>query len=214
MAFQNQKVFSKAKLNLVRKIFPVKLPEISLLDKLDLDLPKTKINQINIPSIIPPRISEDYCPEEKDITKIETSPFYFVANTCEECGYNFFVRIDYSFIGEKVKITCPKCKKQFVIELSDDFIIQDLTSWLKDQILVPEIVSIPLLFKKPRRGGKTFRKEHILDQKELFTQEEESEECIHGLKKSWCSICMEKERCQWSFKNEPFSVVKSEPLSH
>jgi len=210
MALQNLKFFSRTKFVFAKKIFPVKLPEISLLDKLDLDLPRTKINQVSIPSLLHPRISEDYCPEEKEITKIESSPFYFVANTCEECGYNFFVRIDYNFIGEKVKITCPKCKRQSVTEILDDFIIQDYTSWLKEQIFIPEIESIPLLSKKPRRAGKTFRTAHVPEQEELFSKEEEIEECIHGLPKDWCSICMEKERQEKeleSLKIDPFDLI-------
>lgn len=212
MALQNLKFFSKTKLKFASKIFPVKVPTIALLDNLDLDLPRTKINQVNIPSILPPKISDNYCPEIRDIVEIESSPFYFVANICKdvECGYNFFVRIDYNFIGEKVKIICPKCKKFFVINLLEDFIIQDHTAWIKDQLFIPEIEFISLLLKKPRKAGKVFRTFQALEQEELFTQEEGSKECIHGLKKTWCSICFDKKRQEKeaeSLKVDPFDLI-------
>ena len=156
MAFPNLNFYHKTKLKFASKVFPVKVPSISLLDNLDLDLPQTKINQIKIPSISLPKISDNYCPEKKDTLEIESSPFYIVVSTCknEECGYMFIVRLDGNFIGERVRITCPQCEQDFITNVSQDYVIHDLSIWIKDQLFIPEIESISLLSKKPRKAGK------------------------------------------------------------
>jgi len=212
MALQNLNFYHKAKLKVASKIFPVKVPNISLLDHLDLDLPQTKINQIKIPSISLPEISDNYCPKKKDILEIKSSPFYIITIKCknEKYAHNFIIRLDGNFIGERVRITCPHCEQDFITDVSQDYVTSDLSSWIKDQLFVPEIEFISLLSNKPRKAGKIFRKIKTLEQEELFTKEEGSKECIHGLKKSWCSICVEKERQEKeteSLKVDPFDLI-------
>ena len=54
MLLDNLKFLERTKLNLANKIFPVKSVEIFLLDKLEILLKETKVNQISIPSILLP----------------------------------------------------------------------------------------------------------------------------------------------------------------
>lgn len=212
MAFSNLNFYRRVKLKFVSKIFPSRVPNISQLGNLDLELPKTKINQIKIPSMSMPEISNNYCPEKNDIVEIESSPYYIVASTCknEECGYSYLGRTNSKFLGRRIRITCPKCDKFFITDVSEDYIAYDLTDWIKDQLFIPEIESISLLSKKPRKAGKLFKKVGEIEQEEIFTLEEGSKECIHGLKKSWCSMCIDKERQEKeteSLKIDPFDLI-------
>ncbi|MBC8358134.1 MAG: restriction endonuclease [Candidatus Aminicenantes bacterium] len=213
MALLNFNFYSRTKLKIASKIFPVRKTKISLLDNLNLELQKTKINQINIPSISPPEITNDFCPEHKSTIEIDSSLSYIVASTCEntKCAYKFLTRINGNFIGERIKITCPQCNQFFIFDVSKDCITYDFSAWIKEQLQIPEIESIELLSKKPRRAGKLFSKaEAIVKEEELFTSEEGSKECIHGLKKNWCSICSEKERQEKEIerlKVDPFDLI-------
>jgi len=68
--------------------------------------------------------------------------------------------------------------------------IKNLTEWLSESFLYPKIEFLPLL-NLPPRAGKSYRQ---VQTRQLPLFEKEDEKCIHGLRKSWCSICVEKER--------------------
>lgn len=212
MALAYQNFYSKTKLKFARKIFPVKAPKISLLDYLGLELQKTKINHINIPSISPPKISDNYCPEIRETIEIKSSPFYFVPSTCkdEECGCNFILRMDRGFLGERGKIECPKCKQFFIINISEDSIIHDLTAWIEEHLSIPDIESFLLLGIKPRKAGKLYVQPEVIEKEELFSSEERSKECIHGLRKDWCYTCTEQakqENEKQQLRVDPFDLI-------
>ena len=87
---------------------------------------------------------------------------------------------------------------------------EDFTEWLQEHLSYPEIQSFPLLLDNPRRAGKSYQE----DEKEtaqiaLF---EDKSRCIHGLPKSWCSICIQKKRQERQEKAkssyiDPFDLI-------
>jgi len=131
----NPNFFERTKLKIVRKIFPVKKPEILLLDRLEISFKEPGVNQIGVPSLSSPDVTPNAC----------------------------------------------LAKPEFV----------DVRPEL---VICPEIESFPLLSDFPRKAGKLYKQiEQEEPKDDLFTPEEDKN-CIHGLKKSWCAICNEKER--------------------
>lgn len=73
--------------------------------------------------------------------------------------------------------------------------IEDLTVWLKEQLSYPEIELFSTVLNVPRKAGKVYQQTDTEEkQATLFDLEEGGMTCIHGLKRSWCSICIEKEK--------------------
>ncbi|MCJ7459044.1 MAG: SNF2-related protein [candidate division Zixibacteria bacterium] len=85
-----------------------------------------------------------------------------------------------------------------IIELKtllEDRGVMDLTLWLKEQLSYPEIEFFPLLLNLPKKAGKSYGQIEVKDrQATLFEPEEGNKDCIHGMKKSWCHICIENEK--------------------
>jgi len=71
--------------------------------------------------------------------------------------------------------------------------VKDLTLWLREQLSYPEIESFSILLDIPRRVGKSYIESEDR-QATLFDFEEGDKNCIHGLKRSWCSICAQREK--------------------
>ncbi len=167
MLLNNLKLLERTKLNLANKIFPVKSAEIFLLDKLEILLKETKVNQISIPSILLPHITSDFCSEVPEIVELKT-----------------------------------------LIEERES---EDLTLLLREYLLYPEIELIPLLLNIPRKAGKAYQKiEEEKMQDILFDAEEGDKTCVHGLKKSWCAICIDKkeqERKEILHRVDPFDLI-------
>lgn len=90
---------------------------------------------------------------------------------------------------------CPETPE--IIEfrtLLEDRKSEDLTFLLREHFLYPEIEFFPILLDIPRKAGKSYRQIEEEDKQiSLFDTKEGNKRCIHGLKKSWCSICIEKE---------------------
>ena len=197
MLLSNYNFLKRANLKLVSKIFPVKRPEILLLDKLEINLKGTKINQINIPSISFPQTTGDLCPVKPKVIEQKTVPSYFQVIICQnaQCLHKLRIQIDEQSIGKQLKIICPICGHTFVHSLTKDKLIHDFSTWLREQLFYPEIESFPLLSNLPRKAGKSYKQiQAEIRQLPLFDFEEEDKNCIHGLKKSWCSICIQKEK--------------------
>lgn len=76
--------------------------------------------------------------------------------------------------------------------LLEDRGVENLTLWLREQLSYPEIESFSVLLDAPRKAGKSYQ-ETEAEGKQL-TLFEDDKDCIHGLKKSWCSICIERGR--------------------
>jgi len=193
----NLKFLEKTKLNLVSKIFPVKRTEILLFDKIEIDLRESKINQINILPISSPEITSDLSIVKPILAEQKIAPTYVQIITCKntECSKKLRMQIDNQLIGRSLKIQCPICNYAFIYCLTKDELIGDLTPWLKEQLFYPEIETIPVLIVMPARAGKSYKKFEADDrQTTLFEKNEGDQTCIHGVKKSWCSICIEKKR--------------------
>lgn len=88
---------------------------------------------------------------------------------------------------------------------------EDLTLLLREYLSYPEIELIPLLLNMPRKAGKVYKRiEEKETQDSLFDAEEGDKVCIHGLKKSWCAICIEKkeqEREETLHRVDPFDLI-------
>ena len=198
---------------LVSKIFPVKRTEILLLDKIEIDLRESKINQINILPISSPEITSDLSIVKPILAEQKIAPTYVQIITCKntQCSKKLRMQIDNQLIGRSLKIQCPICNYAFIYCLTKDELIEDLTPWLKEQLFYPEIETIPVLIVMPARAGKSYKKFEADDrQTTLFEKDEGDQTCIHGVKKSWCSICIEKKRQDIerpSSHVDPFDII-------
>ncbi len=69
MRLNNLKFSERAKLRLLRTIFPVERREILLLDRLEVELKEAGINYIDISAIFLPQITNDSCPAEPELAQ-------------------------------------------------------------------------------------------------------------------------------------------------
>ena len=201
----------KTKLRLVSKIFPVKRGQILLLDKIEINLQKAKVSLIHIPSVSSPQITSDFCFIKPVLTEIKTAPPYVVIVTCKNinCFKRLRVEIDEKSVGKKFKFVCPSCNYAALYTPTKDELIEDFTKWFKDQLLYPGIESFFLILNPPKKVGKSYRKVGPEDmQPTLFNHKDEK--CIHGLQKSSCSICVQKERREQEGSSthvDPFDLI-------
>ena len=197
MLLNSLKFFERTKLNLVSKIFPVRQTEKLFLDQIEIDLRETQINQIGIPSISIPTVTKDFCPLTPELVDLQAVPSYTQIITCQnsQCLQKLRLTIDEQCIGKQLNIRCPTCRHSFIYNPSRDELIEDFTEWLKKQFCYPEIESFPVQLDRPRTPGKSYRQGvEKYKQASLFGEHEVDNKCIHGLKKSWCTICIQKEK--------------------
>jgi hypothetical protein len=210
ISLNNLGFLERTNLKLVSKIFPIKKPETLLLDKIEIDLRKARVSQINIPSISLPQITFDLCPVKPDLIELKTIPSNAKIVTCQntKCLRKLRIEINNLLIGRKFKITCPTCHHFFVYSPTEEELIEDLTAWLKEELFFPAIEPFPVLLDSPERAGKSYRQAESEDkQTSLF---EADKDCIHGLKKSWCSVCIQKEkqeRERTASRVDPFDLI-------
>lgn len=212
MLLNSLKFFDRTKLNLVSKIFPVRQTETLFLDKIEIDLRVTQINQIDIPSISLPIVTTDFCPLNPEVVDLQTTPSYVQIITCQnsQCHQKLILNIYEQSIGKQLNVRCPTCRHSFIYSPSRDELIDDFTEWLKEQLFYPEIESFPVQFDKPRPAGKSYRQSVEKDKPPtLFEEAEEDKDCIHGLKKSWCFICIQKEKQEREKTSisDPFDLI-------
>ena len=115
MLLTNLKFFEKAKLNVFSRIFPVKSADILLLDKIEIDLKETSINQVNIPSIPLSQITTDLCPVKSESIELKTVISYAQIITCQNanCLQSLRISIDEQTTGRQLKIRCPTCSQRW-----------------------------------------------------------------------------------------------------
>jgi SNF2 family DNA or RNA helicase len=131
----NPGFFERTRLRVVSKIFPVKKPEMLLLDWLEISFKEPRINQIRVPSLISPDVTPNACLAKPELVDVGT-----------------------------------------------------------ELVLRPEIESFPLLSDLPRKAGKLYKRGEEEEREDILFGSEEDKKCIHGLKKSWCAVCNEKEK--------------------
>ena len=87
---------------------------------------------------------------------------------------------------------CPALPETVAVTpVLDNRAVEDLTAWLRERLSYPEIEVFPMLLATPRKAGKSYSLvEPPRKQSELF---EEDKQCVHALRRSWCSICIQKE---------------------
>jgi len=193
----NSGLLGGARLKLAEKLVPVKGTKILSFDKMNLDLKEAFINQINVPPIRSPEITNDFCPPKPQITRSKIVPSYAQIFICKnkECLTKLRLPFDHSSFGRRFRITCPVCHDSFEYIASKDELIGDFTSWLEEELNYPEIQSFPVILDQPKKAGKAYgRIEAEERQATLFDTEEGENTCVHGLRKSWCSTCIERER--------------------
>jgi superfamily II DNA or RNA helicase len=185
---------NSVRLKVAERLFPFKRTKILLLDKMEVNLKRAHINQINIESIPLPQVSSDFCPPETEIIRLRTTPAYHQIVSCENinCGQKLRIWIDENCLGKRFGITCPICKQDFSYIPSRDGLIEDLTVWLKEQLHYPRIEAFSVALDVPKKGGKSYV-ERQSRQGSLFGPDDEKKRCIHGLRRKWCSLCIEKE---------------------
>jgi len=146
MLLNSLKIFDRTKLNLVSKIFPVRQTETLFLDKIEIDLRGTQINQIDIPSISVPIVTTDFCPLNPEVIDLQAIPSYVQIITCEnsQCLQKLRLTIDERSIGKQLNIGCPTCRHSFIYSPARDELIEDFTEWLKEQVFYPEIELFPV----------------------------------------------------------------------
>jgi hypothetical protein len=196
MSQRKKNLFSRTKLGIAKGVFPLKSPSIFFLDNINIYLPLAHINQINVPSLLSPAISENYCLGSVEMSPESVSLSFYISIECDEveCNKKFIVRIKSNSIGKQIRFGCPKCNHLQECRLTENFFSCDYSQWIKDQFFIPEIEQFSLLKKRPKYRGKVYKIIEKLEQDDLFLDKEGDKECIHGLRKSWCSICVNKER--------------------
>ena len=151
MAVDKLRFAERPRFKFANRMLPFRKPELTLVDKLDVELRGTKISQVSSPPLTSPLISSDHCLIMPEITELVT--------------------------------------------LRNALIIEDLTIWLREQLPYPQIESFPMLTHAPKRQGKLYQPTATTEiHADLFDSEEGESTCIHGLKKRYCSTCIEKEK--------------------
>lgn len=197
MPLHKMKFLERNRLKLVSRVFPIKETDTLLLDKLEIVLKGAKINQINIPTISSPQVTASFCIDKQEPIEIKIPFNYNQFITCQNnsCLHEFGIQIDEKSIGRQLRITCPVCENTFGYSPIEEDMIEDFTKWIKEHLLYPEIESFSLLSKSPSKAGKIYRKVSKEDIEDIiFSIEEGEKTCIHGLKKSWCYTCIQKEK--------------------
>lgn len=212
MLLSNLKFFERTKLNTVSRIFPIKNPEILLLDKIEIDLRATQVTQIDIPSISEPIVTTDFCPSNAELIELHAIPSYGQVIICQnpQCLQKLRLNIDEQDIGKQLRLKCPTCHHSFFFSVSENELIEDFTTWLKEQMYYPEIESFSVILDRPRTPGKAYKQSAEKDeQTTLFEEAEGDKDCIHGLKKNWCSICIQKEKQEQerASRVDPFDLI-------
>lgn len=195
----NQSILEKAKLGIVKKIFPVKKTQILLLDHLEIALKEAKVNHINIPPIQETKISADICLQLPAIEEENLALSYYQIITCKtnSCAQKLRIHFNQALIGKKIKVVCSNCKYDFYHEIDENDITEDYTPFIKGQLFTPDIEMFPMLAVQPKSAGKSFKKpEPAESQISLFDLDDNDDACIHGLSRRTCAYCIEKERAE------------------
>ncbi len=93
--------------------------------------------------------------------------------------------------------SCFCLSRPEIIELKallEDRGVEDLTLWLREQLSYPEIESFSVLLDIPRKAGKSYQQSEAEGKQAALFELDGDKDCIHGLKKSWCAICIQKEK--------------------
>jgi len=143
-----------------------------------------------------PQITSDFCIVKPELIELKIIPSYIQIITCQntQCLQKLRLRLDEELIGRQLEITCPTCRHMFVYSPTKDELIEDLTTWLKEHLSYPEIESFSVLLNTPRKAGKSYQQGEAEYKQATLFKLDGDEDCIHGLKKSWCAICIQKER--------------------
>lgn len=151
--------------------------------------------EVALHAILKPEITSEICLVEPEVLQLRVFPPYVQLITCSNshCLKTLRLQIDLPSMGKDLEAICPSCHQKLLHRTTIEEAIVDLTTWLKEQLICPGIESLPLLLDPPRRAGKSYTKDGQEDkQPELLPAEDEN--CIHGIKKSWCSTCIQKEK--------------------
>lgn len=186
---------TRAKLNLISKIFPVKPVDILLLDNIEIGLKEAIATQVSISPLNIPQITDNFSLTNPETEEFYTIPAYVPIINCpnSSCGQLLQLTIYKKYIGWQLSFTCPVCHDIFKYDCTDSDLTEDFTEWLKEQLFYPEIESFPMLIENPRKAGKSYRQSPEKEQVTFFDAEENNKNCLHGIKKSWCAICKQKE---------------------
>jgi hypothetical protein len=188
--------FDKTKLKLASKLFPVRETRILLYDKLELDLARAKINQVIIPAIPSSQITDDFCPTKPSYIDIEPNPDYSKIVSCPngDCPRKLRLSLDPKKHNRKLFFKCPICKKHFDFVFNKNDLIEDLTFQLTQQLSNPNMEIFPLLSHLPIRAGKSYNKAQVNKSQNTLFDDGKDKTCIHGINKSWCAICVNREK--------------------
>lgn len=196
MLLQSRSLSEKVRLNIISKLFPVKTADICLLDNIEIGLKEAIATQVSIPPLIFPQVTDDFSLADTETEEFYITPAYSQIINCpnSSCGQLLRLRIYKQDIGRQLSFTCPTCHESFQYNSTSDDLTEDFTAWLKEQLFYPEIELFSMLIESPRKAGKAYRESSEKEQSSLFDEVEEDKDCIHGLKKSWCAICNQKEK--------------------
>ena len=166
-------LLARSKLRVLSRIFPVRDPGKGVFTKQSVSMGEARISNIEIPKFSRIIITSNLCqPQETLSVNIPTLSHPGI--TSDLCLSGIDPRnIDF---------------------LLNEITTEDFTDWLKLQLLAPEIESIPVSLLAAKVRGKAYmQSENETVQAELFPHEPD-EDCMHGLKSNWCSICRDKKR--------------------
>ena len=139
-----------------------------------------RIDQVSIPAIGLPSISENRC-------FVSTAPTLDIGLSFPSRTICKWVnRWSVPILEAAAQIPMPEC------EAIDTALavqgVEDLTIWFGLLTATPQIVSLFGALRKPSSVGKNKNESDTVQQTFEFGEDGESK-CRHGLKKAWCSIC-------------------------
>ena len=200
----------KAKLGVVRRIAPFRRTKTVLLDDVEIALKEAKTCQVQVPSIPNPEVTPDLAPAKSQVIEKGIEPRCVLTCQNAECRIRLAFPARGLLSSKELRVICPVCGHACESGVGTDVLVVDFSEWFADRFVAPEIISIPVDLSSPRRAGKSYVKtESETAQPELFPSEESDEQCTHGLRKRWCSICKQRERQsrERSHVLDPFDLV-------
>lgn len=184
MTSKGSGLLDRAKLRLATSLLPMRTTDISLLDGLEIALGVPGIVSAESPRFAFPTIAGDFCPQRP---LIGSTPAALDAPQTEDCSDA--LRLADLSRGLPIDLTAGMVLEPRPIQ------VQDLTEWLVQVCEFPVIEVVGISLAPPRKAGKAYgRPGDGPQQMTLFGDAEGDIECVHGIRKRFCSECIQRER--------------------
>jgi SNF2 family DNA or RNA helicase len=187
MSLSNLGFFQRVKTGLVSKLSPLRPAEVVKLDIADLGLREATVTGNFFLYCNTPQITSDFCLSAAETAEFNTAPSFpeVSSDLCLAISEleTFDLQPSYSNV-----ISCQNAICQFETALSQKP-IEDFTAWINNGLSSPTIKSFSMLMDQPGKAGKSYDSDAKKERNFQTAPKTQHEKCIHGMIKSWCSIC-------------------------